>query len=88
MEPVKPYVDNWLLDFTKANVFSQIDFYEPRYDGVRLTLKLTPFLAETLSIWVMKIESVIEQVKAILVDKDSIEGIKVTLFVIDENLMP
>jgi hypothetical protein len=53
-----------------------------------LTLKLTPFLAETLSIWVMKIESVIEQVKAILVDKDSIEGIKVTLLVIDENLMP
>jgi hypothetical protein len=88
MEPVKPYVDNWLLDFTKANVFSPKDFYEPRYDGVRLTLKLTPFLAEILSIWVMKIESVIEQVKAILVDKDSIEGIKVTLLVIDENLMP
>jgi hypothetical protein len=77
-----------VIGFYKGQCVFKKDFYEPRYGGVRLTRKLTPFLAETLSIWVMKIESVIEQVKAILVDKDSIEGIKVTLLVIDENLMP
>ncbi|OGO66539.1 MAG: hypothetical protein A2030_01555 [Chloroflexi bacterium RBG_19FT_COMBO_50_10] len=72
MEPVRPYVDEWLLDFINNHAFSKKDFYETRDGGVRLTLRLTPFLAETLPLWVEKIEPVIEQVKTILVDNRAI----------------
>ena len=68
MEPVKPYVDEWMLDFINNHTFSKRDFYETRDGGIRLTLRLTPFLAETLPLWAEKIEPVIEQVKAILVN--------------------
>jgi CRISPR/Cas system-associated endonuclease Cas1 len=68
MEPIRPYVDEWLLDFTKTHLFSKINFYENKDGGVRLTLKLTPYLAETLPLWANKIEPVIEQVKAILIN--------------------
>jgi hypothetical protein len=70
MEPVRPCVDEWLLDFTRTHVFSKKDFYETRDGGVRLTLKLTPFLAETLPLWANKIEPVIEAVKNILLNNE------------------
>jgi len=38
-----------------------------------LTLKITPILAETVSLWTNKIEAAIEQVKAILLDDGSLE---------------
>jgi hypothetical protein len=44
------------------------DFYEKRDGGIRLTLKITPILAETVSLWLEKIESVIKQVEGILLD--------------------
>jgi hypothetical protein len=66
MEPARPDVNSWLLDFVQNYKFAIKDFYEKRYGGIRLTLKITPILAETISLWSEKIESVIEQVKAIL----------------------
>ena len=66
MEPVRPYVVEWLLDFINHYTFSKKDFYETKDGGIRLTLRLTPFLAETLPLWAEKIEPVIEQVKIIL----------------------
>jgi hypothetical protein len=41
--------------------------------GIRLTLKITPILAETVSLWSEMIESVLEQVKSILLDYSSLE---------------
>jgi len=66
MEAVRPDVDAWLLDFVQNHNFSVKDFYENRDGGIRLTLKITPILAETVSLWSEKIESVIEQVEGIL----------------------
>ena len=69
MGPSRPDVDDWLLDFIQTHVFSRKDFYETRDGGVRLTLKLTPFLADTLPLWAIKIEPVIKQVEGILLNK-------------------
>jgi CRISPR/Cas system-associated endonuclease Cas1 len=68
MEPVRLYVDEWLLDFINTHVFSKKDFYETRDGGIRLTLRLTPLLAQTVTLWANKIEPVVEHVKIILVN--------------------
>lgn len=68
MEAVRPDVDTWLLKFVENHKFSVKEFYEKRDGGIRLTLKITPILAETVSLWSKKLESVIQQVKSILVD--------------------
>jgi CRISPR/Cas system-associated endonuclease Cas1 len=68
MEAVRPDVDGWLLEFVQNHKFTVKDFYEKRDGGIRLTLKITPILAETVPLWSEKIESVIEQVKAIIMD--------------------
>jgi CRISPR/Cas system-associated endonuclease Cas1 len=67
MEAVRPDVDAWLLDFVQNHIFSEKDFYEKKDDEIRLTLKITPILAESVSLWSEKIDSVIEQVEGILV---------------------
>ena len=46
MAPIRPDVDEWLLDFVLNHQFSPQDFYEKRDGGIRLTLKITPILAE------------------------------------------
>jgi CRISPR/Cas system-associated endonuclease Cas1 len=66
MEAVRPDVDAWLLDFVQNHKFTAKDFYEKRDGGIRLTLKITPVLAETVSLRSKMIESVIEQVEGIL----------------------
>jgi bisphosphoglycerate-dependent phosphoglycerate mutase len=66
MEPVMLNVDEWLLEFIKNHIFIRRDFYENKDDGVRLTLKLTLILAETLPFWADRIEPDIQQVKRIL----------------------
>jgi CRISPR/Cas system-associated endonuclease Cas1 len=66
MEVVRPDVDAWLLEFVQNHKFSAKDFYEKRDGGIRITLKLTPILAETVSLWSKKIESTIGQVEGIL----------------------
>jgi CRISPR/Cas system-associated endonuclease Cas1 len=66
MEPVRPDVDAWLIEFVQNRRFSVKDFYEKRDGGIRLTLKITPFLAETIPQWSEKIESIIEQVEGVL----------------------
>ena len=66
MEAVKPDVDAWLFGFVQNHLFSMKDFYEKRDGGIRLTLKITPILAETISLFSEKIESIIEQVEGIL----------------------
>jgi CRISPR/Cas system-associated endonuclease Cas1 len=68
MESVRPDVDAWLLEFLQNHIFSKNNFYEERDGGIRLTLKITPILAETVPLWSEKIESVIGRVKAILLD--------------------
>jgi CRISPR/Cas system-associated endonuclease Cas1 len=66
MEAVRLDVDAWLLELIQNRIFSVEDFYEKRDGGTRLTLKITPILAETVSLWSEKIESVIEQVEGVL----------------------
>jgi len=66
MDAVRPDVDAWLLEFVQNHKFSVKDFYEKRDGGIRLTLKITPILAEIVTLWSVKIESVIKRVKAIL----------------------
>jgi len=66
MEAVRLDVDAWLLEFVQNHKFSVKDFYEKRDGGIRLTLKITPILAEIVTLWSVKIESVIKRVKAIL----------------------
>ena len=68
MGPSRPDVDDWLLDFVQNHKFSVKDFYEKRDGGIRLTLKITPILAETVSLWSEKIESIIEEVEGILLE--------------------
>ena len=38
MEPVRPYVDEWLLDYINNDTFYKRNFYETKDGGVRLTL--------------------------------------------------
>jgi hypothetical protein len=83
MEAVRPDVDAWLLEFVQNHKFTVKDCYEKRDGGIRLTLKLTPILAETVSLWSKKIESVIGQVNAILLDDASLERKDVTQLVIN-----
>jgi hypothetical protein len=66
MEEVRSDVDDWLLDYIKNHKFSKKDFYEKRDGGIRLTLKITPILAESVSLWSEKIESITEQVEGVL----------------------
>lgn len=68
MEAVRPDVDMWLLDFISGHKFSAKDFYVKKDGGTRLTLKITPALAETMPLWAKKIEQVIRQVTQILID--------------------
>ena len=68
MEPVRPDVDAWLLEFFQNHKFTAKDFYEKKDGGIRLTLRITPILAETVSLWSEKIGSVIEQVEGILLN--------------------
>jgi hypothetical protein len=66
MDAIRPDVDAWLLEFVQNHIFKVKDFYEKRDGGIRLTLKITPILVETVSLWSEKIESVIEHVEGIL----------------------
>jgi len=69
MESVRPDVDSWLFDFVQNHKFLTKDFYKKKDGRIRLTLKITPVLAETVSLWFEKIEAVIEQVKMVLLEK-------------------
>ena len=71
MDAVRPDVEAWLLEFMQNHTFSARDFYKKRDGGIRLTLKITPFLAETIPLWTSNIEPVLEKVKAILLDDKS-----------------
>jgi CRISPR/Cas system-associated endonuclease Cas1 len=66
MEPIRPDVDAWLLEFLQTHIFSAKDFHEKKDGGIRLTLRITPILAETVSLWSEKTELVIEQVEGVL----------------------
>jgi hypothetical protein len=51
MEAGRLDVDDWLLDYVGGHKFSARDFYEKKEIGIRLTLKLTPLLTETVRLW-------------------------------------
>jgi hypothetical protein len=74
MEPVRPDVDEWLLEFMQNHKFTAKDFYEKRNGGIRLTLKITPILAETVLLWSDKIEAVIKQVESLLLNNETIDN--------------
>jgi CRISPR/Cas system-associated endonuclease Cas1 len=67
MEPLRPDIDAWLLEFVQKHIFSTKDFYKKTDGGIRLTLKIAPILAETVSLWSEKIELTIKQVEGVLV---------------------
>lgn len=73
MEPVRQDVDAWLLGFVQNHQFSPKDFYEKRDGGIRLTLKITPILADTTPLWAEHIEFIVGQVKAILLNTGSMD---------------
>jgi len=71
MEAVRPDVDVWLFGFVQNHKITAKDFYEKKDGGIRLMLKITPYLAETIPLWTSNIEAVIEKVKAILLENES-----------------
>jgi hypothetical protein len=71
MEAVRLDVDAWLLELIQNHIFSVKDFYKKRGGGIRLTLKITPTLAETILLWSEYIDPVIEHVKSILTYRQS-----------------
>jgi CRISPR/Cas system-associated endonuclease Cas1 len=66
MEATRSDVDMWLLDFIRGHKFSARDFYVKKDGGTRLTLKITPTLAETVPIWAKKVEPVIANITKIV----------------------
>jgi CRISPR/Cas system-associated endonuclease Cas1 len=76
MEAIRPRVDDWLLEFIQRHEFTKKDFYEKRDGGIRLTLKITPILTETISYWSADIDDVINQVEGILLNHKSIDQVK------------
>jgi CRISPR/Cas system-associated endonuclease Cas1 len=56
MELIRPDIDAWLVEFVQNLKFSVNDFYETRDGGIRLTFRLTPFLAETIPLWTNNLE--------------------------------
>jgi CRISPR/Cas system-associated endonuclease Cas1 len=67
MEPIWPDVDKWLLEFLQNHIFSPQDIYEKKDGGIRLTLKITPILAESVSVGSENIETTIEQVGGVCI---------------------
>ena len=51
IEPIRPYVDAWLVHWLKTAVFSKRDFYEMPDGSIRLTRPLTSWLAATRPLW-------------------------------------
>jgi CRISPR-associated protein Cas1 len=70
MEAVRPDVDLWLLDFMRGHKFSAKDYYVKKDGGTRLILKITPYLAEILSLWAKKIEAVVKNILIILMNDE------------------
>jgi len=66
IESIGPDIDAWLFEFILNHVFSAKGFYEKRDGGIRITLELAPLFAEIVSLWSEKIDSIIEQVKSVL----------------------
>ena len=62
------------------------DFYKKNDGGIRLTLKITPILTETVSLWLERVEKVVGRVKAILLDDGSLDEQHTTRFVSDEEI--
>lgn len=51
MEPVRCDVDTWFISLLRKYTFTAKDFYEKPEGGIRLTLAITPTLAETTPMW-------------------------------------
>jgi hypothetical protein len=64
MEPVRPQVDGWLLDFLARNHFARGDFFERADATVRLSSRVTRLLAETSPTWARAVAPVAEWVTA------------------------
>lgn len=58
MEPVRPFVDYWLLEYLNATAFANRDFTELRDGEVRLTHPLNAHLAHTAALWRRPCETV------------------------------
>lgn len=51
MEPIRPLVDRWLLEFLDEREFSRRDFFETRRGIVRVLPPISAELSETARIW-------------------------------------
>jgi CRISPR-associated endonuclease Cas1 len=51
MEPIRPSVDAWLLDWIMREPFRRSDFFEEGNGNCRLLRPLTAKLSETMSVW-------------------------------------
>ena len=71
MEAARSDVDMWLIELIDNRGFSMKEYYVKKDSGIRLTLKITPILSKTVTIWLERIEPVNGRVKAILTDGGS-----------------
>jgi CRISPR-associated endonuclease Cas1 len=71
MEPVRPYVDLYVLMLLARRTFAVRDFYETRHGVCRVTPGLAHELAQTLPAWRARVGIVAEDVARILGGDDS-----------------
>jgi CRISPR-associated endonuclease Cas1 len=62
MEPVRPLVDRYVIEFLSGRKFSARDFIETRGGACRLTLSLTKSLAQTVPTWRQTVAPIAERV--------------------------
>ncbi len=68
MEPVRPEVDRWLIDFLANRHFAKSDFFETRKGQCRLLPPVTEQLAETCGIWRQIVGGIAENVAKSLIE--------------------
>ena len=74
MEPVRPWVDQWVLHFLARNRFKASDFVDTRRGTCRLKPTITHWLAETTSEWATAVAPHAEEVAKILTATSDIRG--------------
>jgi hypothetical protein len=62
------------------------EFCEKNDGSIRLTLKITPLIAETVSLWSKQVDPMAGQVEAILMDHDSLDEQVITRHIKDEEM--
>lgn len=69
MEPVRPHIDEFVLDLLASHTFAAADFHERREGMCRILPPLTRLLAETALRWAKAVGPIAEQVAQTLLDE-------------------